>query len=150
MSRVAWVFDVLAGKRAMERILLIGEQPLLLTARAEILVGTGARITCCDTNQLRGLLWDGDFDLVILCHTLLRYGVRRSCAISDVYRRWPRASLLQVVRGYGKQAARTGLDTSFIWGDSCELVQAVVRALGKPPQAEWLDFCEYPPMTYTA
>jgi len=39
MSRVAWVFDVLAGKRAMERILLIGEQPLLLTARAEILVG---------------------------------------------------------------------------------------------------------------
>jgi hypothetical protein len=127
----------------MNQILLIGEQPSLLANRAEMLVRTGARITCCDMNQLCGLLLTGDFDLVILCHTLLPFGVRRSCAISDIYRRWPRAGVLQVVRGYGKQAAETGLDTTLTWGDPGELVRTAVRALGEPPQAEWLDSSAY-------
>jgi hypothetical protein len=130
----------------MDQILLIGEQPALLATRAEILVRTGARITCCDMNQLRGLLWDGDFDLVILCHTLLELSVRRSCAISDIYRRWPSARVLQVVIGYGTQGAETGLDTGLMWGDPDELVQAAMKTMGKPPQAEWLDFSEYTPI----
>jgi len=134
----------------MNQILLIGEQPSLLAARAEILAGTGACITCCDMNQLRGVLWDRDFDLVILCHTLLESGVRRSCAISDVYRRWPRASVLQMVVGYGKQTAEAGLDTSLMWGDPGGLVQDAVKALGKPPQGEWLDFSEYTSVSYAA
>jgi hypothetical protein len=134
----------------MNHILLIGEQPSLLAARAKILAETGARITCCDMNQLRGVLWDRDFDLVILCYTLLESGVQRSCVISDVYRRWPRASVLQMVVGYGKQTAETGLDTSLMLGDPGELVQAAVRALGKRPPAEWLDFSEYTSITYAA
>jgi hypothetical protein len=134
----------------MDQILLIGEQPSLLATRAEILAKTGALVTCCDMTQLFGLLRDGNFDLVILCDTLLESGVRRSCVISDVYRRWPRASVLQVVRGHGARVAETGLDTSLTWGDSSQLVQAVLRVLGKPPQEEWLAFSEYAPIAYAA
>jgi hypothetical protein len=120
----------------MDRILLIGEQPSLLETRAEILAKTGACVTCCDTNQLNVLLKDGSFDLVILCHTLFISPVRRSCVIADVYRRWPQASVLQVVRGHGKQEDETGLDTSLMWRTPGELVQAAVRLLGTLPQEQ--------------
>jgi hypothetical protein len=127
----------------MDRILLIGEQPSLLTTRAEILAKTGACVTCCDMSQLDSLLWDRSFDLVILCHTLLEASVRRSCLIADVYRHWPQAGVLQVVRGYGDQAAETGLDTNFLmWREPGELVNAAVKLLGKPPQAEWISAFE--------
>jgi hypothetical protein len=134
----------------MDSILLIGEQPSLLETRAEILTKTGARVTCCDTDHLDVLLRDGSFDLVILCHTLLESGVRRSCVIADVYRRWPQASILQVVRGYGNQAAETGLDTSLMWQDPGGLVQAAVRLLGRPPQDQWHTLSEYTPISRAA
>jgi len=116
-----------------------------LSRRAEILAKTHACVTCCDINQWSSLLWNGSFELVILCHTLLISGVRRSCLIADIYRRWPEASVLQVVRGHGKQAAATGLDTSLLSGDPSELVQATVKLLGKPPQEEWLSIFEGSP-----
>jgi hypothetical protein len=129
----------------MDRILLIGEQPSLLATRANILAKTGVSVTCCDINQLNVLLRNENFDLVILCHTLLRSGVQRSCVISDIYRRWPQASILQVVGGYGDRAAETGLDTSLMWRAPGELVQTAVKLLGKPPQKEWLSFFEETP-----
>jgi hypothetical protein len=67
---------------------MIGEQPSLLATRAEILAKIGACETCCNMNQLDVLPWEGSFDLVLLCHTLLGFGVRRSWLIADVYRRW--------------------------------------------------------------
>lgn len=134
----------------MDRILLIGEESSLLTTRAEILAKTGACVTCCDMNSLNALLWDRSFDLVILCHTLLGSGVRRSCLIADIYRRWPQASVLQVVRGHGDHAAETGLDASLTWREPGELVNSAVKLLGKPPQAEWFSVFEDAATGYAA
>lgn len=127
----------------MDRILLIGEQPSLLANRAEILAKTGACVTCCNMGQFDILLREGSFDLVILCYTLLSSGVRRSCLIADVYRHWPHANVLQVVRGRGDLAADTGLDSSLMWRDPCDLVQAALKLLGGPPQDQWQDFSGY-------
>jgi len=128
----------------MDQILLIGEQPSLLATRAESLAETGARVTCCDMNQLNVFKWDESFDLVILCHTLLGSGVRRSCLIADIYRYWPQADILQVVRGYGDQGAETGVDASLMVRKPNELAAVTMRLLGRPPQEEqWLSLSQY-------
>lgn len=80
----------------MENVLMIGEDLALLSKRAAVLSRSGASVTCCKTDELDVHAWNEMYALVVLCHTL-KPGVRRSVVVAEVYRRWPRARVLQIL-----------------------------------------------------
>lgn len=132
----------------MHTILLIGEDPDILARRAILLESSGVDVSCCSASEL-SLYLAGDFDLVILCHTLEPH-VLRSLVMSDVYRRWPRTPVLQVVIGEGALSTETGVDTRMSLVEPSDLVRLAERLLGKAPQLEWHRLSEIRPMSTAA
>lgn len=123
----------------MENVLLIGEDSALLDARADALKRTGTTVTCCHAGELDLHPWNEQYDLVILCHTL-KSGVERSLIVAEIYRRWPQARVLQVVTGYGRLTAESGMDASIVVGDlgeQGELVEMSLELLGKSRGDKW-------------
>lgn len=120
----------------MDSILLIGEDLTVLEGRAAALAITGASVTCCTSSELENDFGSGMFDLVILCHTI-QPGFKRSSLTAEIFRRWPQAPILQVVRGRGQLSAESGLEANMAFGELGSLAQLTVKLLGKPPAEEW-------------
>jgi len=124
----------------MENILLVGEDSDLMRTRAAVLSRSGACVACCNTFDLDARPWDEAFDLVVLCHTV-KPGVQRSVIVADVYRRWPRARVLQVLTGYVPPAGESAADVPLVaagdQGEVGELLELTMAMLGKAPQSEW-------------
>lgn len=123
----------------MENVLLVGEDTALLDARADVLARTGANVTCCHAGDLDRHLWSETYDLVVLCQTL-KSGVERSLIVAEIYRRWPQARVLQVVTGYERLPAESGVDASIVVGDmgeQGELVEMSMELLGRSRRDKW-------------
>lgn len=123
----------------MENVLLVGQDSVLLDARANALAETGVLVTCCNASEFDLRLWNETYDLVVLCHTL-KPGVERSLIATEVYRRWPQARILQVVSSSSRFQAQSGFDGNIVVGDmgeQGELVEMSLELLGKSRQAKW-------------
>jgi len=123
----------------MENVLLVGQDSVLLDARADSLAETGVLVTCCHASELDLHRWNETYDLVILCHTL-KPGVERSLIVTEIYRRWPKARILQVISGSSRQPAESSVDGNIVVGDmgeQGELVEMSLELLGKSRQSKW-------------
>jgi len=121
----------------MENVLLVGQDSVLLDARANSLAETGVLVTCCNASEFDLHLRNETYDLVVLCHTL-KPGVERSLISTEVYRRWPQARILQVISS--RLAAESSFDGNIVAGDmgeQGELVEVSLELLGKSRQSKW-------------
>ncbi|MDP9052113.1 MAG: hypothetical protein M3O31_15545 [Acidobacteriota bacterium] len=112
----------------MDTILLIGEDIQLLESHAITLALTGASVTCCLSSELDLHQRREMFDLVVLCHTL-ESAIRRSLIAAEIYRRWPDAFILRIVRRDGDLSSQFDVDTNLALRDPAEFVQSAVAAL---------------------
>jgi hypothetical protein len=119
----------------MENILMVGEDSVLLLRRAAILQKLGASIACCNSSQLDAHRWNENVDLVVLCHTI-KPGVHRSIVIAEVYRRWPKARVLQILTDpVGPESASDRVAGDL--GEQGELLELSMEFLRKRPESEW-------------
>jgi len=120
----------------MEKILIIGEDPVLLFQRAALLQQSGASVAFCDLAQLDTHPWNEMIDLVILCHSL-KPGVHRSIVVTEVYRRWPNARILQAIAGPGEPVSTSDLVVGDM-GEQGNLLELSIELLRKRPQSDWV------------
>lgn len=112
----------------MDTILLIGEDIQLLKSRALTLALTGASVTYCISSELDLHKRCEMFDLVILCHTL-KSATHRSLITAEIYRRWPDAFVLRLIRGDGDLSSQFYVDTNLSLREPAEFVQSAAAAL---------------------
>ena len=120
----------------MEKILIIGEDPVLLFQRAALLQQSGASVAFCHLAQLDAHPWNEMIDLVVLCHSL-KPGVHRSIAVTEVYRRWPNARILQALAAPGEPVSASDLVVGDM-GEQGNLLELSIELLKKRPQSEWV------------
>jgi hypothetical protein len=119
----------------MEKILIIGEDPVLLFQRAALLQQSGASVAFCDLAQLDAHPWNEMIDLVVLCHSL-KPGVHRSVVVAEIYRRWPNARILQAIAGPGEPVSTSDLVVGDM-GERGNLLDLSIKLLRKSPKSEW-------------
>ena len=85
----------------MQNILLVGQDPRLLSTRAEVLKKTGANITCCGALEAYKFVGSRSLDLVVLCHTL---AVEESESIAErAHRHSQRPRILLVISDLNRE-----------------------------------------------
>jgi len=80
----------------MPRVLLLGEDELLLRTRAAVLKTTGADILLCRPEAAMLDHGIGVVDVVVICHSVRREE-RQSLAV-ELRERWPQCRVLQIVK----------------------------------------------------
>lgn len=117
----------------MTRILLIGEDPAILTRRAEMLRQPGIEVACCLTAQFDDA-WVAQepFDLVILCHTVHPH-VEAAMLTAEIFRHWRQTPVLRIVKGTGELPDDSGVDANLVIGKPGQVVDIALKMLGKAP-----------------
>ena len=94
----------------MSKILLVGEDLMLLETRAAVLRSTGAEILCADPVSAFAVQQEHECDVVVLCHSL-REDICAALA-EAVRRHWPKTRILLVIpeRDCGFADARAVVD----------------------------------------
>jgi hypothetical protein len=92
----------------MLAILLVGEDLRLLATRGAVLRRVDADVDLGRPEELKTLMSERHYDLLVLCHTLREKDVE---AITElVQQRWPETQILQVVRErWMEKPLRTGI-----------------------------------------
>jgi DNA-binding response OmpR family regulator len=105
----------------MARVLLLGENALLLKTRAAVLRRTGAEVLSATPDEV---LSDGKIDgidALILCHTVPPH--TREELTSALRQRWPGIRVIQLVRfDYESNSAEQHADTVAVSGNPAELI----------------------------
>jgi DNA-binding response OmpR family regulator len=93
----------------MGKILLIGDNSLLLASYTAVLTSLGRPVVVCNTSDcIRSQLRKNQIDLVIVCFTVQDRS--RRTIISDAFARWPRPQILQIVAAEESTHSAYGAD----------------------------------------
>jgi CheY-like chemotaxis protein len=117
----------------MIRILLIGEDPAILSHRAGMLERPGVEVTCCLTAQFEeACVAQPPFDLVILCYTI-EHDVKAAMLTAEIFRHLRQTPVLRIVKGTGEMTDDFGVDANLVMGDPGDIVEIALNVLGKSP-----------------